>query len=409
MKRNFAFLPVFLFITVAACFFTFQITYRKTDELWRKNVDAMIRTDSTRINDNLSEARSAVSGNFVYDVSEDKLVDGIIEGFVEGLGDKFAMYLNKNRYQDYVKSTTAGTDIGVGLNVLYDASVDGIYIIDVYDNSPAERAGIVPGDIITHINGSSVDSYGFYGAVLALGEGVQNDKIGLTLHKINGESVTTFVEKSRVEVQSITSKKMGNGIGLIVIHNFQTDSKDKFVKAMEQLIASGCEKFIIDIRNNSGGSLEGTTSILDFLLPSGTLVTVTDKSGTKNTISSDVNESPYLFAVLVNNNTVCEAEVFAAAMRNLGEAVVVGDTTYGKAAKQTLFPLPDGSALCFSTVAYIHSGADSFTSDGIVPDISVSLSENSKLNFGVIDDSEDEQLQEAINYLKKQEVQKLKD
>lgn len=402
-------LPVFLFILVSACFFTFQITYNRVDSLWRKNVDSMIRTEGTRITDDLSAMQNAVSSGYLYDVSEDALIDGVMAGSVSALGDRYAMYLNEKQYSDYIKTTTAVTSVGIGVNMMYDANTDGIIVVSVYEASPAKQAGIVPGDIITHINGSPVSSYGFYGAVLELGHGNADDKIALSVKKADGESITTFIVKKEVAAKSIFGERLGNSIGLISIKSFDADGKEQFVECMQELIASGCEKLIIDVRNNGGGSIETATSILDFLLPSGTLVTVTSKSGTTNTATSDVNEAPYLFAVLVNERTVCEAEVFAAAMKNLGGAAIVGTTTCGKASKQSVFPLPDGGAVCFSTAAYLPSDGVSFDSVGITPDIDAGLSNEKLKNFTSLEVSEDDQIQKAIEYLKGKDAKKIKD
>ncbi len=402
-------LPVFLFILVAACFFTFQITYNRVDSLWRKNVDSMIRTEGTRMTDDLSAMQNALSSSYLYEVTEDALLDGIMRGSVSALGDKYAMYLNKKQYEDYIKTTTAGTSVGIGVNVMYDATSEGINVVSVYEASPAEKAGIVPGDIITHINGNPVSSYGFYGAVLELGHGNADDKIAISVKKVNGESITTFIVKKEVVTRSIYGERLGNSIGLITISAFDTSGEEEFVSCMEELIASGCEKLIIDVRNNGGGSIESVTSILDFLLPSGTLVTVTSKSGTTNTATSDVNEAPYLSAVLVNERTVCEAEVFASAMKTLGGASIVGTNTCGKASKQSVFPLPDGGAVCFSTASYIPSSGESFDKVGITPDISASLSAEKLMSFTSLDITDDDQIQKAIEYLKSKDAKKIKD
>ena len=407
MKRNPAFLPAVIFIFVAACFFTFQITYHKTDRMWRENVDNMLRTEATRVGDDLSALQEAVSNSFYYSTDENNTVDGIMNGYISGLNDRFAMYLNSKQYADYIKTSTASTSVGIGVNLLYDSSLDGLYVVNVYPDSPAKDAGIVPGDIITHINGTLVDFYGFYGSVLELGHGNENDKIAVSVRKKNGESVSSFINKRVVTAQNISFEKLGNSIGLISISGFDADAKTQFVEAMESLIASGCEKFVIDIRNNHGGNLAGVTGILDFLLPSGPLVTVTDKAGTTNTIDSDVNESHYPVAVLINRGTICEAEVFAAAMKNLGKAKLIGSTTYGKASKQTMFTLPDGAAACFSTSVYSPSDGVSFDGMGINPDIIVNLPDSIMMNFTSIDKSEDTQLQEAVNYLKEQKVENI--
>lgn len=375
--------------------------------MWRKNVDKMIRTDTTRINENLSAVQSAVADDYFYTVNENNLIDCIMNGYLNGIGDKYAMYMNKNQYDDYVKVTTNASTVGIGVNLLYDATLDGAYVVNVENESPAKEAEIVPGDIITHVNGTSVKNYGFYSSVLELCAGKEDDSVAVTVKKKNGDSISTFVIKRTILAKSITSERLGNGIGLISVSGFDADGKENFVSEMQSLIASGCDKFVIDVRNNAGGNLDSATSILDFLLPSGTIVTLTDKSGVTNTASSDVNESHYPLAVLINKGTAGEAEVFAAAMRNLGKSKLIGGSTYGKASKQSVIRLPDGGAVCFSTAIYSVSDSENFDNVGVIPDISVSLGDEAEMNFNTLDRSEDSQLQEAISYLKKQKTDKI--
>ena len=319
------------------------------------------------------------------------------------------MYMDKQEYRNYLDFETSSNNVGVGVNTLYDSRLSGINIINVHKGSPAESSGIVPGDIITHVNSSPVGELGYYGVMKLLGTGSENEKVTLTVRKRTNVDVSLVLSKTKITSERIEGKRMKNGIGLIKISAFETGDEESFKEELEHLITAGCEKFVIDVRNNSGGSLEAISRILDFLSGDGTMFTVTDKSGAKNTITSDANSAPYPLAVLVNERTVCGAEAFAAVLSGNELAKLFGVTTYGKASNQSVFTLSDGGAVSLSTTKYLPAYYGDFDGVGVVPDETVDLSDDVKLRFTTLSDEEDAQLQAAIEYLKEQEGLAVKD
>ncbi len=409
MRNLLRYLPVALFILVSACFVTFQITYRETDSRWRDRVSDMLVTEGTQTNEGLSALTKVVGENYLYEAKGDVMSEGAMTGLVKALPDNFSMYMNEKEYQNFLAFRNSNTSTGIGVSTLYDSSKDGMYVVNVYKGSPAELSGIVPGDVITHIGGVDVDDMGFYSVMLELGGGKTDTQVVVSVRKTNGTSISTAITRGVVNAENIVGEKLGSGIGLIKIYGFGNNDEELFKTTLQKLITSGCEKFVLDVRNNYGGNMETITRILDFLLSEGTVYTVTEKSGATNTITSDTNSVPYPLAVLVNKGTVCGAEVFAASLKDFDAAEIIGTTTYGKASSQSIFALPAGDAVSLSTTMYIPPSGINFDGTGVLPDTVVTLSEEKTMNFTTLTKEEDDQLQAAVEYLKTRDVTQNKD
>ena len=148
MQKIVRYLPILLFVLVAACFLTFQITYNETDSRWRERVSDMLATDSKETNEGLSGLTGVVNEHYLYEVKGETMSEGAMTGLVRALPDNFSMYMNQKEYQNFLAFRNSNNSTGIGISALYDSSKDGIYVVNVYKGSPAELAGIVPGDDI---------------------------------------------------------------------------------------------------------------------------------------------------------------------------------------------------------------------------------------------------------------------
>lgn len=409
MRKIPSFVILAAFVLVTACFLTYQITFSETDKFWKSKIDEMLSSTGPDVSGDLGEISETVNANYLYPVEEKTLSDGVLEGYVSALPDNFSMYMNETEYKNYLDFTNNTNNIGVGVNTLYDSSLDGICIINVYKGSPAEGAGIVPGDLITHVNSVPVKKLGYYGVMAELGTGTENSAVNVTVKKRTGVSVSLVLNKSKVTSDRITGEKLKNKIGLIKISGFESGDYEVFKQELESLITSDCEKFIIDIRNNAGGSIEVVSKILDFLLGEGSMFTISDKSGATNTMTSDANAVPYPLAVIVNERTVCGAEVFASALRESGAARLFGVPTYGKASKQSVFKLSGDTAVSLSTTKYAPAFGGDFDGTGVIPHEETILSDDALLRFTTLSKDEDAQLQAAIEYLKDKNLEGIRD
>ncbi len=400
---------VLVFLFVAACFLTYQITFSVTDRFWKDRIDGMLSDNTADVSPGLSELSDTVMANYLYPADEETLSDGVKEGYVSALPDNFSMYLDEEQYKKYLDFENNSNNIGIGVNTLYDASLDGILVINVYKGSPAEGAGMVPGDLITAVGGVDVDRKGYYGTMALLATGVEGETVTVSVRKRTGVNAELTINKSAVKSERISGEKLKDNIGLIRINSFEQGDDAAFKDVLESLITRDCEKFVIDVRNNPGGNVETISRMLDFVSPDGAMFTITDKSDAKNTVTSDANAVPYPFAVLINERTVCGAELFASVLSQGETNKLFGVNTYGKPSVQNIFKLAEGGAASISTVKYLPSSGDDFDGVGVKPDHEVVLSDDALMRFTTLTKDEDAQLQAAIEYLKTQKQTTEKD
>lgn len=393
------FISVAVFIVIIAIFITFQATYLFVNNAWKQKVSDMISTNKNLISESISVLDSQVSSNTVSTFETQDIVSGAMSGYIEGTNDRFAMYLDENHYSDYITYSSQPQSSGIGISALYDSTHSGIYVVSVLPDSPAKQAGIAPGNIITHINDTAVSKLGFYSAMLSLCGGNMNSSVTLRVTKHDRASESVTVSKDTIKGASITTKKVSRDIGLIAIPEFSSSSFEDFSACLEDILRSGADKLIIDLRNNPGGDIDTAAKILDFLLPEGTIVSIADKTGAVRTIKSDINSFAMPMCVLVNDNTVCEAEVFALSMKELGGCAIIGEKTYGKGLCQKVIPLTVGGGACISTTNYLVSGSKGFDKSGISPDHEVLFTPAIKQLFFSLTDDSDLQLQKAIDIL----------
>lgn len=409
MKRIPSYFFIAVFILVTACFLTYQITFSETDKFWKSRIDEMLASKDAAVSGTLGEIAQTVAENYYYPTEEKVLSDGVLDGYVLALPDNFSMYMNEEEYRNYLDFTNNTNNIGVGVNTLYDSTLDGICVVNVYKGSPAEGAGIVPGDLITHVDSVPVSKLGYYGVMAKLGTGAENSDVNVTIKKRTGVSVSIVLKKSKVVAERISGEKLKNNIGLIRICGFEQGDYELFKETLESLIVSDCEKFIFDVRNNAGGNIEVVSKMLDFLVGEGSMFTISDKSGATNTMTSDANSVPYPLAVIVNERTACGAEVFASVLYANDSAKVFGVPTYGKASRQNVFKLSSGGAVSLSTAKYAPAGGADFDGTGIVPNEEVVMGDDLQLRFTTLTKEEDTQLMAAIEYLKDKKLEGLRD
>lgn len=369
----------------------------------------MLATDSSEMSKSLGELADAVGERYIYETDAAVASDGVKDGYVHALGDKYSMYMDTEELNNYLAFTHETSNIGVGVTTVYNSDVDGICIMNVCKGSPAESKGIVPGDIILEIDGNYVKNLGYYGSMCKLGLGDSGDEVTLRVRKIDGSTKDVTIVKNKVNVKSVTSANLKNRIGLIRIESFDKGCMDSFKSQLETLLKSGCEKFVIDVRNNTGGSIDEIYSMLDFLIGEGNLFTVYRKTGAADTRVSKNKSVPYPMAVLVNERTACGAEVFAGVLSSFDMAQLIGTRTYGKATVQTLVELSDGSAVSLSTVKYVVGTSTDFDGKGLAPDIEVVMPDEMLAKFTTLSRNDDVQLQAAVEYLKEQTVVYAKD
>lgn len=345
--------------------------------------------------DKLDELENLIEYYFIGDVDQTAMDDAAAAAMVDSLGDRWSYYMTAQDYLAYQEQmNNAYVGIGVTITLMEDNS--GFEVTKVNEGGPAEEAGMLPGDVIVGIEGQSTAGMSTTEA-RDLVRGKENTQVNLSVRR--GEEVLEIsVTRKTVETPVVEAQLLDDGIGLVVIYNFDERCAQETISSVEDLIEKGAQFLIFDVRGNPGGYKKELVKILDYLLPEGPLFRSEDYAGKVTVDESDADYLDMPMAVLVDENSYSAAEFFAAALDEYDAAVVVGTQTCGKGYFQSSFELSDGSAVGLSIGKYTTPNGVSLADVGITPEVYVEVDEETafKIYAGVMDPAEDPQIQAAI-------------
>ncbi|MEG1980928.1 MAG: S41 family peptidase [Clostridia bacterium] len=385
-------------VTFVATFSFFSIKFTKVNEMLN-NSNELIGT--------LMGVDELVKQNFVGEFDEKNLLDGMLTGYIAGLGDPHSSYLTKEEY-DSVMQNTKGEFEGIGINVDPTDFKKGLFIIYVMPNSPAEKAGLLASDIITKVNDKEAIILGYEGTMTEI-LGAVDTTVKLTILR-NDKEIEFNVQRSVFEKIPVTPLKIINdNIGFIRITEFEGKVAELLKKEVDRAYELNLKGLIFDVRNNPGGELEAIAKCLDNLMPKGNLITIKFKTGLLDNNNKPLEPKVYTTegqnelripaVVLVNENTASAAELFASDMKDANKAVLVGKKTYGKQVGQSIFPLKNGSAVKITTFNYLARNEENFNKVGITPNEVVNMDKNKTQRLFSLPPEQDDQLKKAIQIL----------
>ena len=306
--------------------------------------------------------------NYYGDIDESKLSDGLMKGYVSGIGDKYSRYLTAAEYLTE-KNENSGELVGLGLTLAEDAS-GYMRISEIMEDSPAYDSGLLDGDIITAIDGLDVKEAGFSEAMDAM-RGTEGSPVTLTVRREGKEQEYSFVRRS-IEIKTVKAEMLGSQIGYIKITGFKQNTPQQFIDALERLTTNGAKSLIFDLRGNGGGLMTALQECLDPLLPEGVIAEAEYKDGhTETIIYSDESELDLPMVTIVDSDTASAAELFAASLRDFGKAPVVGSQTYGKGVMQETNEMGNGGAVILTVARYRTTVSDCYDGIGLTPDYQV--------------------------------------
>ncbi len=347
------------------------------------------------------EAAEYIDQEFVKSPDRESLKRQAIEGMIESLGDKWSYYMDAEEYTEYI-SDRENSFVGIGVSVSKDVG-EYVLVKEVYEDSPAMKAGINAGDMLTAVEGENVKTWSLSDVTAAI-KGEEGTEVTVSVLKPDGSIDICTMERAKVHDKVIESAMLEGNVGYIRIYNFRETSCSETVNAMEKLISEGAESLIFDVRYNGGGLLRELMDLLDYILPEGDIFISRDRDGVETVYTSDKSCVDLPMAVLVNENTISAAEFFAAALREYDWAVVIGTPTTGKGYSQTPIELSDGSAIVLSTREYLTPGRVSLAEQGgMVPDKVIELTEEEDylVYAKQLDYDKDPHIKEAVNCLAK--------
>lgn len=355
----------------------------------------LTRREQTPVEAKTAEIGAYLDRFFIDDYDEEKLADAAASAMVEATGDRWSYYLTaeeKSSYDEQMQNAY----VGIGVTITAQEELGGMRIEAVTADGPAEKAGLLTGDIITEVEGEKTLDLGMTGTRTKV-RGEEGTFVTLTILR-GEESFPVSVERRSIQTPVATYEMLDGQIGYIKIANFDTRCAEETNAAMDELIAQDAKALIFDVRNNGGGYKNELVKVLDKILPEGILFQSEDYQGSKQIDRSDADCIDLPMAVLVNQDSYSAAEFFAAAIQEYDWGTVVGTKTVGKGNFQTAFTLSDGSMLNLSIGKYYTPQGRSLTDTGITPDVEIALSDEdgAKLYYGQLEKADDAQLQAAI-------------
>ena len=320
----------------------------------------------------LDKLNALIDKYYLYgdEIDTDQLAEGIYSGYTSALGDKYTVYYDEDETKALMESTS-GTFSGVGATLTKkDADTGYVTIVNVYEDSPAEKAGLKAGDILEKIDEHEVGDEQL-DTVVSWIKGEKGTDVKITVLR-DGEELELTATRDTIEVKTVSYEMKENQIGYIRVSEFDTVTYDQFKEALDDLENQGMQGLVVDLRNNPGGSLDTVTNMLRLLLPEGTIVSTKDKNGKTDEITCDgTHEFKKPMAVLVNQYSASASEIFSGAVQDYGTAKIVGVTTYGKGVVQQLMNLGDGTCLKVTIAEYYTPNGRSINGKGVEPDVEV--------------------------------------
>lgn len=349
----------------------------------------------------LSMIESVLNEYYVGEVDQYKLQEGIYKGFISGVGDAYTTYYTQKEYDEF-KEETSGMYTGIGINMYLDSQNNSIVVKEVFKDSPAEQAGLLPEDKIVKVAGKNV-SGNDYAYVREMITAHKEKGVDISVYRPSKQANYEFTLKvENIVYPTVTFKMLEEGIAYVGLSKFEDLSHDQFKEALDKCQDKGAKGIVFDLRNNRGGLLRIAKEIVDELIPEGVIVSTKDKNGKSIEYKADKDYIDTPMVVMINGNSASASEVVAGALKDYKRAKLVGERSFGKGVVQTIVPLTDGSAIKLTTSQYFTPSGVCIQGIGIEPDVKVSLPAEKLLRMANLEDTEDDQLQTAIKVLKEE-------
>lgn len=346
-----------------------------------------------------SDIKKKLEEIYIGDIDEKKMIDGALEGYVAALGDEYTEYLTEEEVTSIMEDVN-GAYVGVGLYITQNVESNEILVIGVIEDSPANKAGILVGDVVKKIDDTEYTGEQLTQASNKM-KGVEGTKVKVTV-KRNDKEIDFDITREKIKFKCVKSEKLENNVGYIKISSFDGGCASDFEKAYKELETQGIQSLVIDLRNNGGGLVDESLKIAELIVPKGSKMLIT-KDKNENEDISVSKKDPIIkmpIAILVNGYTASASEILTAAIRENTDVKVVGTQTYGKGIIQGIFMFNDQkTGMKITMQEYFTPNHNKLHKIGIKPDIELELPEEWKGHLNV-DRNADNQLNKALEILK---------
>lgn len=348
----------------------------------------------------LAEIQNLVETEYYLETDSQSLTTGAIRGMLSSLNDPYTYYYTQEELQK-TQEEDSGMYHGVGM--LLTSTEDGsISVLRVFRDSPAEQAGVQPGDRILSVDGTAVsatDSLGLSEVISQIRSG-DGESVQLQLQR-DSETLEVSIVFSDVTINHVEYQILDGDIGYLSLYQFVGNDVEGFSEALSAFREANVRGMIVDLRSNPGGYLDDVVEICDMLLPQGLIVYTEDRQMRRQEFYADEEYWDIPLAVLVNGHSASASEIFAAAIQEAGRGLIVGEKTYGKGVVQTLYTFPEGDGVQLTTSAYYTASGTSIHGTGVTPDIQAPTTD-ALVSFYAPDPENDSQLATALDALRAQ-------
>ena len=378
-QKIYKIIMLIVLVAIVSSLLTTIAIYKTSDGTSIGKKYVFVTSKNSDLSTRLESFRKIIDTKFLGEVNEDKLTEGAIKGYIAGLQDPYTEYMNKEEMEEFTQDAM-GNFVGIGIYMTKDTDKDAIVVISPIKDTPAYKAGILPGDIISKVNDVEYKA----------------DEIIR-----DGKTLNFEIQREKIKINHVENKVLDGNIGYLKLNTFDEGCGEEFKQKYEELKKQNVKALIVDLRNNGGGIVDEAISIAETMSDKDeTLLITVDKNNNKEyTKSKNEKIIDVPIVVLVNGNSASASEILAGALKDNGKAKLVGTKTYGKGVIQELITLTDGSGLKITTEEYYTPKENKINKIGIEPDEEVKLPAELE-NTLEIEESKDTQLQKAIELLK---------
>ena len=375
-------IPVGMMLTIVilAMTVTFSVTMLLAMRLFDSTVSNVKEKES--MYGKIAELDRYVRSNDYYTIDETVLYDTISAGYLVGTGDRYARYYTAEAYAELLDIQN-GVLMGIGVELAQDQT-GYAKVLKVYDGSPAQEAGIAAGNYITAVNGEDVKTMASADAVQTRLRGEAGTTVTLTWLDAESAEQTADLTRSGYITTTVDYRMTAGDVGYIKIRQFDATTLSELDYAIRTLRNGGAASLLFDLRDNAGGLLDAALNCIDLVCPEGVMAWAESRDGAREVLGTSSGDSvvDLPMVCLVNGSTASAAELFAACLRDLGGARLVGSATYGKGTIQSSPQrLSDGSAVVVTVARLIASDGESFDGAGLAVDVERPLTGDEQVMF----------------------------
>lgn len=337
-----------------------------------------------------------IESTYLEEVDKEALREGMYKGMLEALDDPYSVYYGKEEFAEMMEDG-AGTFEGIGAYLSQDPDTMVIEVVRPIKNSPAEKAGILTGDLIATVDGEDISGQDI-NLVVSKIRGPKGTEVEIGVYRDGEEDILKFdMKRDVVEAISVEYEMKEDKIGYIAVSEFADATTNQFKEAVNDLQSQGMQSLIIDLRSNGGGYVDVSVDIADMFVKEGVIVSVKNRQGLSFDYedSGDENYLTLPMVLLVDKNTASASEILTGCLMDYDLATVIGTQTFGKGITQDVIPLPDDTGVKITSAKYYSPNGVNIHGIGIEPDIVVEWDYERYKNEGI-----DNQLEAALNYLK---------